>query len=84
MFMGFLASTAVQQEAAMLFLGGEYTAVFWGFFVTLGLVLPAMLEIMELYGYKIPISIPAFFILFGGMLFRFIMVDAGQITRYLY
>ena len=84
MFMGFLASTAVQQEAAMLFLGGEYTAVFWGFFVTLGLVFPAMLEIMELYGYKIPISIPAFFILFGGMLFRFIMVDAGQITRYLY
>jgi hypothetical protein len=42
------------------------------------------MEIMELYGYKIPISIPAFFILFGGALFRFIMVDAGQITRFLY
>jgi len=84
MFMGFLASTAVQQEAAALFLGGEYTAVFWGFFVTVGLVFPAIMEIMELYGYKIPISIPAFFILFGGLLFRFIMVDAGQITRYLY
>ena len=84
MFMGFMASTAVQQEAAALFLGGEYTAVFWGFFVTLGLVFPAILEIMELYGYKIPISIPAFFILFGGALFRFIMVDAGQVTRYLY
>ena len=84
MFMGFLASTAVQQEAAALFLGGEYTAVFWGFFVFVGLIFPAIKEIMELYGYKIPISIPAFFILFGGALFRFIMVDAGQITRYLY
>ena len=84
MFMGFMASKEVQQEAAALFLGGEYTAVFWGFFVTLGLVFPAILEIMELYGYKIPISIPAFFILFGGALFRFIMVDAGQVTRYLY
>jgi len=84
MFMGFLASSEVQQEAAALFLGGEFTAIFWGFFVFLGLVFPATMEIMELYGYKIPISIPAFFILFGGALFRFIMVDAGQITRFLY
>ncbi|MBN2668696.1 MAG: polysulfide reductase NrfD [Bacteroidales bacterium] len=84
LFMGFLASTAVQQEAAALFLGGEFTAVFWGFFVMGGLVFPAILEILELIGYKIPISIPAFFILFGGALFRFIMVEAGQITRYLY
>ncbi len=84
MFMGFLASSEVQQEAAALFLGGEFTAVFWGFFVTIGLVFPAILEIMELNGFKIPISIPAFFILFGGALFRFIMVDAGQITRFLY
>jgi len=84
MFMGFLASSEVQQEAAALFLGGEFTAVFWGLFVFVGLIFPAILETMELYGYKIPISIPAFFILFGGLLFRFIMVDAGQITRFLY
>jgi len=84
MFMGFLASTEVQQEAAALFLGGEFTAIFWGFFVFVGLIFPAIMEIMELFGYKIPISIPAFFILFGGVLFRFIMVEAGQITRYLY
>jgi hypothetical protein len=49
-----------------------------------GLVFPATLEVMELFGYKIPISIPALFILLGGALLRFIMVDAGQITRYLY
>ena len=84
LFMGYMASTAVQQEAAALFLGGEFTAIFWGFFVVAGLVFPAILEIMELFGLKIPIAIPAFLILFGGMLFRFIMVEAGQITRYLY
>lgn len=84
LFMGFMASTAVQQEAALLFLGGEFTVIFWGGVVGLGLVFPAFLEIMELLGYKIPISIPAFFILLGGLIFRFIMVDAGQITRYLY
>ncbi len=84
MFMGFLSSTEVQQEAAALFLGGEFTAVFWGVFFIGGLVFPATLEVMELFGYKIPISIPALFILLGGALLRFIMVDAGQITRYLY
>lgn len=84
MFMGYLASSEVQQEAAALFLGGEFTAVFWGFFVGIGLVLPALLELMELFGYKIPIAVPAFLILLGGLVFRFIMVEAGQLTRYLY
>lgn len=84
MFMGFLASSAVQIQAAELFLGGEFTVSFWVFVVILGLIVPAILEILELRGYKIPIAIPAFLILFGGLMFRFIMVEAGQITRYLY
>jgi len=74
----------VQIEAANLFLGGEFTTTFWVFVVILGLVLPATLEILELVGYKIPIWIPAFLILLGGLVFRFVMVEAGQITRYLY
>lgn len=84
LFMGFMASTEVQIEAAQLFLGGPFTVSFWSLVVVLGLVFPAILEIMELRGYRIPISIPAFLILFGGLAFRFIMVEAGQITRYLY
>ena len=84
LFMGFLAATEVQIEAANLFLGGEFTTSFWVFVVILGLILPATLEILELRGYKIPIWIPAALILFGGLAFRFIMVEAGQITRYLY
>lgn len=84
LFMGFLAATEVQIEAANLFLGGEFTTTFWVFVVILGLLLPATLEILELVGYKIPIWIPAFLILLGGLVFRFVMVEAGQITRYLY
>ncbi|MEN8224402.1 MAG: NrfD/PsrC family molybdoenzyme membrane anchor subunit [Bacteroidota bacterium] len=84
LFMGFLASTAVQIEAAELFLGGHFTVSFWVFVVILGLVFPAILEILELRGYKIPVAIPALLILFGGLAFRVIMVEAGQITRYLY
>lgn len=84
LFMGFLAATEVQIEAAQLFLGGEFTATFWVFVVVLGLIFPAILEILELIGYKVPIWIPAILILFGGLVFRFVMVEAGQITRYLY
>ncbi len=84
LFMGFLASSAVQIQAAELFLGGQFTVLFWVFVVILGLIFPAVLEILELRGYKIPVGIPAFLILFGGLMFRFIMVEAGQITRYLY
>lgn len=84
LFMGFLASGAVQIEAAELFLGGEFTAIFWVGVFVVGLILPAILETMELFGYHIPISIPAILILIGGLIFRFVMVEAGQVTRYLY
>ncbi|MEA3446169.1 MAG: NrfD/PsrC family molybdoenzyme membrane anchor subunit [Bacteroidota bacterium] len=84
LFMGFLASSQVQIEAAQLFLGGEYTVSFWVFVVGMGLIIPAILEILELMGKHIPVAIPAILILMGGLAFRFIMVDAGQVTRYLY
>jgi formate-dependent nitrite reductase membrane component NrfD len=84
MIMGFLAGSEVQIQAAQLFLGGEFTVSFFVFVILLGLILPAALEILELIGYKVPIIIPAILVLLGGLIFRFIMVEAGQITRYLY
>ncbi len=84
LFMGFLAGSEVKIEAAKLFLGGQFTVSFWVFVVLIGLVLPAILEILEMRGKKIPVSIPALCILFGGLMFRLIMIEAGQITRYLY
>ena len=84
LFMGFLAGPQVQQEAAQLFLGGDYTVSFWIFVVFLGLIFPGILEIMEIRGYKIPVALPAALILIGGLVFRIIMVNAGQLTRYLY
>lgn len=84
LFMGFLASNAAQINAAKLFLGGAYTIPFWFGVVILGLLLPAVLEILEMRGKKIHVAFPAFLILFGGLLFRFIMLDAGQISKYFY
>ncbi|MCB0588885.1 MAG: polysulfide reductase NrfD [Phaeodactylibacter sp.] len=84
LFMGFLAGPEVQLEAAELFLNGPFTLPFWGLVVGLGLILPAILEMLELRGWKIPAALPALLILIGGLLFRIIIVEAGEITRYLY
>lgn len=82
MFMGMKAGSVAQVDAAMLFLGGPYTAFFWTAVVGLGLLFPALLEILELSGLKVPVWIPAFFVLLGGLIFRFIMVDAGQFSSF--
>ena len=84
MFMGFLASTQVQIDAAKLFLGGPYTAPFWIFVVFLGMIFPALLEILELRKYKVPVIIPVILVLFGSLMLRFIIAYAGQESRWLY
>jgi len=84
MFMGFLASTEVQIDAANMFLGGEYTAVFWIFVILLGMLVPALLEIMELRKFHVPAILPAILVIFGSFMLRFIIVYAGQMSRYLY
>ncbi|MBL7970633.1 MAG: polysulfide reductase NrfD, partial [Prolixibacteraceae bacterium] len=63
MFMGFNASTQVQIDAAQLFLGGSYTAPFWIFVVVIGMIIPAILEIMELRHIRIPVIIPVVMVL---------------------
>jgi len=84
MIMGFYAGSQVQLEAVQLLVGGEFTLMFFGFVVILGLIIPAALELIELRGYKVPVIVPAILVLLGGLVFRFVMVDAGQLTRFLY
>jgi protein NrfD len=84
MFMGFLASTQVQIEAVNMFLGGPFTMSFWIFVVILGMVIPAVLEIMEIGKFHIPAIVPAILVIFGSLMLRFIIVNAGQVSRWLY
>ena len=80
LFMGFLASTEIHIQAAGLFLGGAYTSQFWIFVVGIGLILPALMELFELNGKAASSKIPAYLVLFGGLMLRFIIVEAGQIS----
>ena len=82
MVMGMQAGTEAYRDAAALLLGGEFTVIFWVVFVGFGLVLPFILEAMELKGFKIHPALPALLVLLGGLLFRIIMVQAGQISEY--
>jgi protein NrfD len=82
MFMGFLASTQTQIDAAKLFLGGDYTAPFWIFVVGLGLLLPALFEWMEMKNRKIPWMVAPVLVLFGGIMLRFIIAFAGQVSQW--
>ena len=84
LFMGFMASTQVQIDAARLFLGGPYTVSFWIFVVMLGMIFPAILEILEIRRFHVPVIIPAVLVIFGSLMLRFIIVYAGQASRWLY
>lgn len=84
LFMGHLAGTQVHIQAAQMFLGGVYTVPFWTFVVGLGLVLPVSLEILELKHKFIPAIVPVVLIVAGNLALRFIVVYAGQASRWLY
>ncbi len=84
MIMGYYAGPEVQVEAMQLLVGGEFTVMFFGFVVILGLIVPGILELIDLYNNKVPVIVPAILVIIGGLVFRFVMVEAGQLTRYLY
>ena len=84
MILGYYAGSEVQLEAIQLLMGGEFTIMFVGFVLILGLIIPLIIQILDVLGYKIPVTVTAFLIVIGGVIFRFVMVEAGQITRYLY
>ncbi len=84
MFMGMYAGSQVQLEAMQILLSGSYTVMFFVFVIILGLLVPFILELTEIIGFKVPVIAPAILILIGGLIFRIVMVNAGQLTRYLY
>jgi formate-dependent nitrite reductase membrane component NrfD len=84
MFMGMYAGSQVQLEAMHILLGGSYTVTFFVFVIILGLLVPFTLELSEIIGFKVPVIAPAMLVLIGGLIFRIVMVNAGQLTRYLY
>jgi formate-dependent nitrite reductase membrane component NrfD len=75
-----LATGSGQQlEALESVTGGPYTLVFWVLFVGIGLVIPLLLELLEIRGVGRRLAMLApVLVLLGGYVLRQVMLDVGQ------
>jgi formate-dependent nitrite reductase membrane component NrfD len=76
-----LATGSAKQIEALecCVMGGPYTFAFWVLFVGIGLLIPLVLEIMEMRGLGKPLALAAaVLVLFGGYTLRHVMVEVGQ------
>ncbi len=87
----YLTVGSVQQAVQVILPGGSLATMFWIWFVGVGLVIPALVELRFvlprlLYGraYAVhrafEIGVPVF-VLVGGFMLRYVVVVAGQITH---
>jgi protein NrfD len=75
-----LASGTEQQLIALdSIMSGPYTLVFWVLFVGVGLLVPLVLELLEIRGFARRVAIIApVLVLLGGYVLRQVMIDIGQ------
>jgi formate-dependent nitrite reductase membrane component NrfD len=75
-----LASGSGQHiEALQSVMGGSYTLPFWVLFVGIGLLIPMILELLEISGVSKSLAMLApVLVLVGGYALRQVVIDAGQ------
>jgi formate-dependent nitrite reductase membrane component NrfD len=79
---GLATSTEAHLQAAQLFLGGPYTAVFWVGVVGLGIVLPLIIQSLAVT-HRVPHTpLAPILVILGGLALRFVIVSAGQISHW--
>ncbi len=82
LLLGQLTSTEVNHQSALLLLTGAYAAPFWVFVILIGIILPLLLQTLELQHRIRHTLMPALLVLFGGIALRFILVAAGQSSHW--
>lgn len=76
---GLVHGGSLGREAASLFLGGQFTGVFWSLVIIMGLITPLILEVFEVRAKTHLATIAPVLILAGGLSLRWIIVLAGQV-----
>ncbi len=79
---GLLSASKVHAAAAHLLLGGPYAAVFWVLVVGSGIVVPLLLQTLELRRRIASTRVSPLLVLLGGVLLRVLIVYAGQASHY--
>ncbi len=73
-----------QLDALAHLMGGDFTLAFWGAFVALGLLIPLLLEALEVKGMARRFALMApVLVLLGGYVLRVVAVDLGQETTWI-
>jgi formate-dependent nitrite reductase membrane component NrfD len=80
--LGLASGSAASRDAAALVLGGPYTAVFWVGVVGLGLVVPLLIQSLAVTHRVTHTAIAPILVLLGGLVLRFVFVEAGQISHW--
>jgi len=73
---------AQQLEAMRMVMGGEYTTPFWLWFVLPGLLIPLMLEILEMRNIRQYTLVASLLVLYGGYMLRYLTVELGQLSTW--
>ena len=76
--LGLLTGGDAGRQAAGLFLGGPYTALFWSLVIVAGLAVPLGLELVEGAKKLAATRLAPVLLLVGGLSLRWIIVVAGQ------
>jgi len=79
---GLLSATQVHMRAAGLLLGGPFTAVFWVGVVGIGIALPLFIQSLAVSHRIRHTPVAPLLVLAGGLLLRFVIVYAGQASRW--
>lgn len=80
--LGYATGPAVSKAAGQMILGGPYTAMFWGLVVVAGLIVPLVLNLVELKRSIPGTRFAPALILIGGLALRVVFVAAGQAVSY--
>jgi formate-dependent nitrite reductase membrane component NrfD len=75
-------ATEAHADAARLFLGGPFTAVFWVGAVGIGIVLPLVVQLLAASNRVAHMPVAPVLVLAGGLVLRFVIVYAGQYSHW--
>ena len=79
---GLAGSTRVHGQAVELLFGGPFTALFWVGVVGLGILVPLFIQSLAVKHRVAHTAVAPLLVLAGGLMLRFVIVYAGQFSRW--
>jgi len=78
MMVAWATTSRAQHDSLKLFFGGHFTGAFWVLVMGFGLIVPLILEQLQVKGKIAENEAPSLMVIFGGLALRAVIVFAGQ------